>query len=239
MPANFLSLPGELRNEIYSYVLLREDLIDPCWLGDCGLELNVLRTNKTVYKEAKSLLYGQNHFDFTACSSHTIARFIDRIGHDSANHIQHVRIDFPVHRYLDDEDGMEEDSCRTLEKIQSGFTNLRTLATSPRSKGGLEPRLGPNGGPEIVTEVLAEIDAHFRAISSLQEIIVEVYKDGISDFTRMEMESHGWVIRVVEGEWDERSWGDFEDDDRFYSDDYDVDDYDIDNDSDFWRRAAD
>jgi hypothetical protein len=168
-----------------------------------------------------------------------ITRFLDRIGHDSANHIQHIRIDFPVHRYLDDEDGMEDDSRRILEKLQSSYTNLKTLTTSPRSKGGLEPRLGENGGPQIIAEALAEIDALFRAISSLQEIIAEVYKDGISDFSKKEMESHGWVIRVVEEEWDERSWGDFEDHDHFYSDDYDVDDYDIDNDSDFWRRAAD
>jgi hypothetical protein len=48
------------------------------------------------------------------------------------------------------------------------------------------PRLGANGGPKIIAEALAEIDALFRAISSLQEIIVEVYKDGISDFTRRE-----------------------------------------------------
>lgn len=46
-------------------------------------------------------------------------------------------------------------------------------------------RLGANGGPKIVAEALAEIDDHFRAISSLQEIIVEAYRDGISDSTRM------------------------------------------------------
>jgi hypothetical protein len=46
----------------------------------------------------------------------------------------------------------------------------------------LESRLGENGGPKIVAEALADIDAPFRAISSLQEIIVEVFKDSISDF---------------------------------------------------------
>jgi hypothetical protein len=112
---------------------------------------------------------------------------------------------------------MKDDSRRTLEKLQSSCANLRTLATSPRGKGGLEPRLGENGGPKMVAEALAEIDALFRAISSLQEIIVEVYKDGISTFSRHEMESHGWIVRAVEEEWDERSWGDFEDDDHLYS----------------------
>lgn len=52
------------------------------------------------------------------------------------------------------------------------------------------------------------------------------------------MESYGWIIHVVEEEWDERSRGDFEDDDHFYGNDYDVDDHDIDNDGEFWRRAG-
>jgi hypothetical protein len=57
------------------------------------------------------------------------------------------------------------------------------------------------------------------------------------------MESHGWILKVVEPveveEWDvDRSWDDFEDDEYLHNDD-DDDDYDIDNDSDFWRRAAD
>jgi hypothetical protein len=76
-----------------------------------------------------------------------------------------------------------------------------------------------------------------RAISSLQEIIVEVYEDGPSADIRMKMESHGWTINVIEQveEWDrDRSFSDFDDDDYRY--DYDCD---IDNDSNFWRRAGD
>jgi len=100
---------------------------------------------------------------------------------------------------------------------------------------------------KIVAEALALVDASFRAISSLQGIIVEVYEDGPSNHIRRKMESHGWTINVTEQVEESdfhRSFGDIEDDDYRYSDEYGNDnygddDYDIDNDSDFWRRAGD
>lgn len=88
--------------------------------------------------------------------------------------------------------------------------------------------------PKIVTEALKLVDTRFRAISSLQEIIVRVYKDGPSGYIRRKMESHGWTISETEyvEEWGtDRSFSDIEDD-------WDHD-YDIDNDGDFWRRAGD
>lgn len=39
--------------------------------------------------------------------------------------------------------------------------------------------------------------ARFRAISSLQEIIVKMYEDGPGAAIRREMESHGWTIKVT------------------------------------------
>lgn len=94
---------------------------------------------------------------------------------------------------------------------------------------------------KIVTEALKLVDTHFRAISSLQEIIVEVYEDGPSDHIRRKMESHGWTISTteyVEEECCSMSFSDNEYGDSGY-DDYNGDDYDIDNDSGFWRRGAD
>jgi hypothetical protein len=88
------------------------------------------------------------------------------------------------------------------------------------------------------------VNTRFRAISSLQDIIVEVYEDGPSNYIRRKMEIQGWTIRTTKyvEEWgSDRSRGDFEYDwdyDYDYSDDGD-DAYDIDNDSDFWRRAGD
>ncbi len=80
---------------------------------------------------------------------------------------------------------------------------------------------------------------------SLQKIIVEVYKDGPSNYIRRRMESYGWTISIAEYAEEEdfdRSFSDFEYDHYGYDsrgDDDDDDNYGIDNDSDFWRRAAD
>ncbi|KAJ5110558.1 hypothetical protein N7532_001093 [Penicillium argentinense] len=107
----------------------------------------------------------------------------------------------------------------------------------------MENRLDSLDSPMICAKALALVAARFKTITSLQEIIVEVYEEGPSSDIRRKMESHGWILNVVEPveeeEWNEdRSWDDVEDD-EFHYDDYDDDDYDIDNDSDFWRRAAD
>lgn len=96
-------------------------------------------------------------------------------------------------------------------------------------------RLDGLDDPEVVTEALKLVNTRFRAISSLQEIIVEVYEDGPSDCLRRKMESHGWTISTTENVEEE----DFEHDDYGYDsggdddDDVDDDDYDIDSDSDF------
>ena len=100
--------------------------------------------------------------------------------------------------------------------------------------------------PKIVAEAMALVNTRFRAISTLQEILVEVYEDGPNDHIRREMKSHGWTIsgkEHVEESCSDRSFGDFEDIDYGYNDDDDdsgdyKDEYDIDNDSDSWRRAA-
>ena len=107
----------------------------------------------------------------------------------------------------------------------------------------MELSLDTLDNPKVTGEALALVNTHFRAIPSLQEIIVEVYEDGPSDHARRVMKSHGWTIDIVEyAEEDfQRDFSDFGDDyDCVDSgDDLDDDCYDIDNDSDFWRRAAD
>lgn len=98
--------------------------------------------------------------------------------------------------------------------------------------------------PQIVVEALALVDARFRAISPLREVIVEVYEDGPSADIRRKMESHGWTINVTEqveeSDFD-GSFSDVEDHDYSYDDygDNDYDEFDEMFDDDYWRRAGD
>lgn len=50
------------------------------------------------------------------------------------------------------------------------------------------------------TAALALVDARFKAISSLKEIIVNVYDDPLSCDLREQMRGCGWII---EGTWEE------------------------------------
>lgn len=200
MSANFLSLPRELRDQIYAYVLVDQDYID-IGIGYYPRPFSppLLRTNKTIHREATSLLYTHNRFNFTGCDPALVPSFFDKIGRENAKHIRHIRINFPKFLYLDPGDvTLDDESNRILEKIQSCCANLSTLTTSVNSTNALERKLDNLDCPKIGAEALKLVDTRFKAISSLQKIIVEVCKDGPSDHIRRKMESHGWTISTIE-----------------------------------------
>jgi hypothetical protein len=92
MSANFLSLPSELRKNIYEQLLvLQEPVASPInpWLRQSqfrALTPGFLRANKVVHLEASSILYAQNRFDFTMCTSEDITSFLEQIGHNNASY---------------------------------------------------------------------------------------------------------------------------------------------------------
>jgi hypothetical protein len=252
MSTNFLSLPSELRNKIYEQLVVHQEPINPCILynGRYGLTPGLLRVNKTVHREATSLLYAQNCFDLTRFTFGDIPSFLEQIGRNNAAYIRHIYINFPSFLYLDPSDiTLKDKSDHILAKIQSECANLSTLKTSLDSTNTMELRLDRLDYPKVVVEALSLVNTRFRAISSLQEIIVEVYKDGPSDHIRREMKRHGWTVieneyvEYVEEEDFDISFSDIYfadyDDFRLDYDDMNDDDYDIDNDSDYWRRAGD
>jgi hypothetical protein len=251
MSPNFFSFPSELRNRVYELLLIHQEPVDPWFPYHLLQELTpgLFRVNKTVHHETSSLFYAQNCFDLTTRTPEDVASFLGRIGRKNADYIRHIYVDFPNFFCLNlDDVALDEDSVRILAKIQSDCTNLSTLTTSLYSTNAMELRLDALDNHKIIGQALRLLDTRFRAISSLQEIIVKVYKDGPSDHIRREMKSLGWNISAteyVEEAGSDRFSDDIEDADyRWDDDDYDIgndddDDYDIDNDSDFWRRAGD
>jgi hypothetical protein len=250
MPTNLLSLPSEIRNNIYEQLLVLQEPVDPFnpWfrLTNLGaLTPGLLLVNKAIHRETSSLLYAQNQFDFTQCTSESVTKFLDQIGRNNANYIRHIYIDFPEFNHLDMNNiTLEDDSARILEKIQNDCIKLDTLTTSLRSTNDMELKLDALDHPKIVANAIALINARFRTILCLRDIVVEVYEDGPSKQIRSAMENHGWTIRTRKNPEDIgscRSFTDSDDDYDDYSDryDYNDDEYDIDYDSDFWRRAGD
>jgi hypothetical protein len=188
MALTFLSLPSEIRNEIYGLLLLHQSSIRP-WGDRCLPQQTrtpgLFRANKTVHREATPLFYGQNRFDFTL--GHVgIASFLEKIGRDNAGYIRHNI-------------SLEYESVRFLTKIQSHCTNLGVITVPFPRIYDLDFALGRLGNPKIVTEVLKLVDTSFRAGSSLQEIVLEVDERDSDDFMRSEMKSLGWTLTVVRG----------------------------------------
>lgn len=243
MSTTFFKLPSELRNTIYELCLLQQEPIDPWTNYNQRPELTpgLLRTNKLIHHEASLLFYAQNRFDFTMATPEDIALFLGIIGRN-ANYIQHVYINFPNLRDLEPGNvTLVEGSISIIANIQSSCVNLSTLTTSLNSTNTTVLQLDALDYPKVVTEALTLVNTRFRAISSLQSIVVEIHEDNLSNYMRTEMETQGWTINVIEyvEEWDsDRSSGYFE---NAWVYDYNGNNvsYDIDYDSDFWRRAGD
>ncbi|KAI8949459.1 hypothetical protein F4801DRAFT_580423 [Xylaria longipes] len=204
----------------------------------------LLCTNKAVHREASSLFYGKNRFDLSDATPEKVVSFLKQISNNAA-YIRHIVIDFPEFLHLDPGHiTLVEGSVEILATIRSGCTNLSSLKTPLCSTHAMELKLDSLNNHKVATEALKLVDTHFRAILSLQEIILEADEVSPSGYIREKMKSYGWTISTieyVEADWD-NSFSDFDFDDDGYgggSGDDDNDDYDIDNDSDFWRRAAD
>ncbi|KAI0478324.1 hypothetical protein F4859DRAFT_53972 [Xylaria cf. heliscus] len=226
--ANFFSLPSELRNGIYELVLLHlQEPLDPwayyfrldyiredSWLRG-QLTPGLLRANKAVHREAGSLFYGKNCFNLSNTSPEQLVSFLEQIGGINASYIRHVVIDFPLFRSPSPGHGVAlvERSVDILAAIQSHCINLSSLRTSPRTLSSMELIFDNADNDKVATKALQLVDAHFRAIKSPQEIIIEVYEDAPSDHVRQRMKSHGWTITTVaygEVDWD-RAFTDFDD----------------------------
>ncbi|KAI1741212.1 hypothetical protein F4680DRAFT_447121 [Xylaria scruposa] len=227
-PLGFLHLPSELRNEIYHLVLLNEDPITPFRPYDLQqqqLTPGLLRANKAVHREASSLFYGMNCFDLES-PLERVLYFLEQIGSDNAGYIRRIVIEFPFFPGLVVDDAtLDKDTVRLLATLQSRCTNLTTLSTFLYNTVSRFATL-EEPYDQLAAEALQLFDTHLRAISSLQEIILELWQDDMSDQIRQIVESYGWTIMInSDGEdWENSHQGlpvDFDDSDYDYVYDHD------------------
>lgn len=129
---SFLSLPPEVRNLIYSALLVQSDG-DPCevrgnqlkhirCVGLDGLSpFGLFRANRQVYQEAATVYYGWNQFNFTDTT--TLAHFLSRIG-SSAKYLRRVAVD-----------GITKSSAFKAGRLLAAAKNLELLRLSPSGHG--------------------------------------------------------------------------------------------------------
>ena len=113
MPLNFLDLPAEIRNLVYSHLYVHHDPIFPFSHrqppGQCRdyfnlrfplrptLRLNLLLTCRQIRDEASVILYGRNTFRFIREGSkiegpNLTRRFMEIIGPDNRRRVKHVEL---------------------------------------------------------------------------------------------------------------------------------------------------
>ncbi|KAI9148814.1 hypothetical protein HJFPF1_10856 [Paramyrothecium foliicola] len=247
---SFLSLSGEIRNRIYDLLFKDEQPIDLSMtlIFHVGVHVpakSLLLTNKTIHREAASVLYGRNCFKFINDSSSLIVGFLEQIGNNNASQIRHIYMDFPQCSYQKDAGiSIGEESISVLTKMKNSCVNLKTLSTSLDSTVDTEHMLHSLNNEKLAIEALGMIHSHFKAISTLQEIILHVYEKGTYDEIRRHMSSYGWTFKKIpqvhydaEAEMDdlgEENYGDHGYDDY---DDYDDAYYDDHNDEFRFRSS--
>ena len=252
MPLNFFSLPGEIRNKVYEELLVLSqpviiDTANDSWhdlrgvlpaakLDTSGLCLALLYVSKRVYSEASSLFYSKNRFTLPdlepppgyPLQSAILTSFLDRIGRQNASFLHHICIAFPAFdNYHIGRVTLQEDSIRTLELIRLNCPNIITLETSLETTTAVEVAIDALGSPRAVTEALALVDARFKAISPLKEVIVNVYDELPNDDLRKKIRDRAWTIKVTEnsdvvGLFDEYDYYHAEYDDYYAEHKYDA-----------------
>ena len=199
MPASFLGLPVEIRNEIYKYLLVSSEPID-LQFGEEQLTPSILFTNTTILHEARVLLYGHNCFNFTRYLG-DISKFFDTIGLINASHVRCILIRLPDLIQTKDGVSLDQHDLSTLEKTLSQCTNLKTIIADLSSTLDMEKEL-ELFDPAIRDNALALLAAQFRAIPSHPEIVLEVLENSPGSGFRRKMQSHGWKLKVVKPEED-------------------------------------
>ncbi|KAE8405644.1 hypothetical protein BDV37DRAFT_281781 [Aspergillus pseudonomiae] len=206
--AGFLSLPIDLRNNIYRQVLAVPHPIflfqDPrCPIESFAPEkpsqwLVLLYTNHQVSKEAKAL-YNTNEFvleESTKRQGSLVKSFLNCIGPVNAGFLSYLRMDFPATERVDGQLGeikIRKDGLQTLRLLQEQCTNLKTLETLV---------YGPNYGLltdqeidiRLLRDALQDINTQLRAIEPLDRIIVRVCSGSATPPTIEFMEELGWII---------------------------------------------
>jgi hypothetical protein len=192
-----------------------------------GLCPALLRANKKVQLEARPLLYSSNRFRFSGLEpmprldtkSAVLASFLSQIERQNASFLRHVCIDFPAFDdYRPGTAMLQEDSVKTLELIRDNCTGIAILETSLRDTFRLKCADYRLDSSPIAAEALDLLDARFKAISSLKEVIVDVHiydDEGLSDDLRKKMRDCGWTIKVtkLEESWysrEEDEYADYE-----------------------------
>nr|POF22057.1 hypothetical protein CFP56_36144 [Quercus suber] len=204
MAAGFLDLPCEIRNMIYELVLLHEDPIELWRLEPRRrqqFDIEILRVNKTIYREASPMFYGQNRFELREYNHSLIESLLLLIGTPNARLIQHVVVDLKsvldlkpfassyrlVHNYF----------CADLFAC---CPKLRSLNALPPGIAAIDQLLTCPDDSQAVRNVLSRIKTKMGLCQSLDRLVAEFPTLHLlcqGKPLSQELERAGWTIKPV------------------------------------------
>jgi hypothetical protein len=211
MPTSFMDLSGELHNRIYELVLVMKRPIQS-WQGHWQKRhnLEILRANKIIHREASSIFYGENQFDFTYDSSHgserTILAPLGKAGGNAA-FIRSILVDFPKLDWPDEPNDMviRKGSRKFLNQLRNVCPNVSKIVIPVGSTTPWEDMLCMGDAPINYSQVICMINTYFGVFEDLTEFTVVAlhYVSDGEDFycnnaeLRSDMVNRGWKIQIV------------------------------------------
>jgi hypothetical protein len=212
---NFLSLPTEIRLQIYGHLLIGPDD------GDIEYDIqaamrpassfphfrspsifpHIILANRTICDEASTVLYGKNIFSFVNFEAANLVHFIDGIGSHNSNLIRHLSFDFPqfwVCERTEDPGNVTlySPDAKMLETIAERCGNLKSLTIRPYSLRNAISQADDEGGAIYgFSEALRLLNVCLTAIGSSQgrakdvrplEITVQVYEHPYDEYESSE-----------------------------------------------------
>lgn len=123
-----------------------------------------------------------------------LASFLDLVGNMNAGLLSRLSIKFPTFEISKDqpeEIRIHTDSLQSVQLLQQRCTKLRTLELLFYNSSEV---VTDDRDRQSVRNAFAAINAQFRCIRSLKEIIVRVYTKSLSPSIRALMKEFGWVI---------------------------------------------
>lgn len=215
-------LPRELRDHIYRRVLVlphplhlfadgrKVQLFAPGRPARHWLAL--LFTNREIRDEAAKILYGSHEFVLVDTSRRQVILLessLGSIGSVNAGHLGNICINFPaVDKKGSRGNGEESEEAassmlwkedlrglKLLQEMCSGLTTLVTHVHDKNSRGLVVPRgAGDSTSLDDIKTALAEVEAQFKAIASLEKVVVKRYDGPLKPEVGELMRSFGWVV---------------------------------------------
>jgi hypothetical protein len=132
----------------------------------------------------------------TSRISLALTSFFGQIGDKNTSFIRHLYIDVPTfHDHQPRTAAFEDDGIKALELIRDKCTNIAILETSLYDIWPFE-YYKVNGSLIVAGAALELLDTRFKAILSLKEVIVHIYKDPSNNLLK-KMRDCGWTVKVT------------------------------------------